>query len=138
MVICFDPTIEFMHTRVSQAPYSIRGNVWLLISSACLVPAALSVLQAYMQAKLASRYPRWQDLVFQGLDWLVLGALMPIIYYLGKRFPLAHGHWKLPLTVHLVGSLGLCAGWASLGILAGMVLHTYPAEGPLLFQLGVD
>ena len=131
MVVCFDPTIEFMHTRVRQAPYSIRGNVWLLISSACLVPAALSVLQAYMQAKLTSRYPRWQDLVFQGLDWLVLGALTPIIYYLGKRFPLAHGHWKLPLTVHLVGSLGLCAGWASLGFLAGMVLHTYPAEGPL-------
>src|ERR1022692_2979245 len=54
-----------------------------------------------------------------------------MIYYLGKRFPLATGEWKRPLVVHLVGSLGLCAGWASLGMLAGLLLNTYPAEAPL-------
>lgn len=119
-----------MEIRI-QTPLSTKRRTWLLISSACSVPAALSALQVYVQSRLANLPVRWQDLVFQVCDWLFLGALTPIVYYLGRRFPLARSHWKIPLAAHLVGSLGLCTGWASLGILAGLLLHTYPAEGPL-------
>ena len=101
------------------------------MSSACVVPAALSVSEAYMQAKLQHRPVRWQDLTFWGSDWILLGMLLPGIYYLGKRFPLSREHLKRSVMVHLAGSLGLCIGWASLGILIGIPLHTYPAEGPL-------
>jgi two-component system LytT family sensor kinase len=120
-----------MDTRVQGISHSIGRRVWLLISFAWIVPAALSVLEAYIQSKLASKPVRWQDLAFQGCDWLLLGTLTPIIYYLGKRFPVTRDEWKLPLAVHLAGSLGLCVGWASLGILCGLLLHTYPAERPL-------
>jgi signal transduction histidine kinase len=104
---------------------------WLLIAAACLVPAALDVLQTSMQARLDGRSARWQDLVFQGGEWLFLGALTPIAYVLAKRFPFRRERWRRTLAAHAVGALVLCLGWASLGLLLGLVLRRYPAEGPL-------
>ncbi|MGQ0712887.1 MAG: sensor histidine kinase [Gemmatimonadaceae bacterium] len=104
-------------------------RVWLLISSACIVPAALGVFQAYMQARLVGNAARWQDLVFEGGEWLFLGALLPITYHLGKRFPLRAGHWRRSLFVHLGGALALCVAWATLGLLLGSVLQRFPAQG---------
>ena len=106
------------------------ARAWFLMSSACVVPAALSVLEAYMQAELHHRPVRWQDLLFWGSDWILLGMFIPGIYYLGKRFPLSRGPLK-SVMIHVAGSLGLCIGWASLGILIARLLNTYPAEGPL-------
>lgn len=109
-----------------------RGRrIWLLISAACVVPAALDGLQTYMKAKLGGG-GSWQDVVFQGSEWLFLGALTPMTYYLGKRFPLQRTRWKRALAAHVAGALGLCVGWASLGVLLGMILHRYPAGGNLL------
>jgi two-component system, LytTR family, sensor kinase len=104
---------------------------WLLIAAACLVPAGLDVFQSYMQARLAGQPARWQDLVFQGAEWLFLGALTPITYVLAKRFPFRRSHWLRTLAVHIGGALALCFGWASLGLLLGILLQRYPAHGPL-------
>ena len=111
--------------------HSRERRVWLLIPAACVVPAMLDVLQAYMQAKLDGRSARWQDLVFQGSEWLFLGTLTPITYYLARRFPLRRERWKRSLAAHVLGALVLCIGWASLGVLLGLVLHRYPAQGRL-------
>lgn len=108
-----------------------QHRVWLLIAAACTVPAALDVLQTWMQARLAGETARWQNLVFQGGEWLFLGALTPIAYVLGRRYPLGRAQWKRSLPVHLAGASALCLGWASLGLLLGVVLQRYPAEGPL-------
>lgn len=110
---------------------SLERHVWLLISAACLAPAVLDVLQAFMQAKLDGRSARWQDLVFQGSEWLFLGALTPIAYHLGRRFPLRRKQWKRSLAAHVVGAFALCIGWASLGVLLGLLLRRYPAQGRL-------
>jgi two-component system LytT family sensor kinase len=107
------------------------GRIWLLIAAACIVPAILDALQAFMQARLDGHPARWQDMVFQGTEWLFLGALTPITYVLGRRFPLQRAHWPRTLAVHLAGALGLCVGWATLGVLLGMLLHRYPAQGHL-------
>lgn len=72
-------------------------RVWLLIALACTVPAALDTLQTWMQAQLSGEPVRWQNLVFQGMEWLFLGALTPIAYCLGNRFPLDRGRWKRSL-----------------------------------------
>ena len=104
-------------------------RIWLLISAACLVPAALGVFQAYMQARISGDSPRWQDLAFEGGEWLFLGALLPITYHLGKRFPFRSVQWKRSLIVHLAGALALCVAWATLGLLLGLVLDRYPAMG---------
>jgi two-component system LytT family sensor kinase len=106
-------------------------RLWLLIPVACVVPAVLDALQAYLQARLDGRPPRWQDILFQGTEWLFLGALTPITYYLGKRFPLRRERWAGTLAIHLLGALGLCFGWASLGVLLGLALNRYPAQGNL-------
>lgn len=73
----------------------------------------------------------WGGVIFSGSEWLFLGALTPITYYLGRRFPLRRHDWQRPLAVHIAGALALCVGWASLGILLGLLLHRYPAQGNL-------
>ena len=107
-----------------------RGDsrVWLLIAAACIVPAALDTLQTYAQARLAGSDPRWQDLVFQGTEWLFLGALTPITYVLGRRFPITREHWPRAVAVHFAGAALLCIGWASLGVLLGNLLGRFPAD----------
>ena len=89
----------------------------MLISAACIVPAALDSLQAYLQARLSGRPIQWGDVVFQGIEWLFLGALLPIVSLLAR---------KRSVLVHLVGASVLCVGWASLGVALGTLLHRYP------------
>lgn len=96
------------------------------------MPAVLDVLQEYIKARLSGQPAVWQNLVFQGSEWLFLGAMTPITYYLGRRFPFRRACWKRTLAVHAVGAIGLCIGWASLGVLLGWLLDTYPAQGNLL------
>ena len=107
-----------------------RGDtrVWLLIAAACIVPAALDALQTYAQSKITGDQPRWQDLVFQGTEWLFLGGLTPITYYLGRRFPLSRGDWPRTISVHFAGAAALCIAWASLGVMLGNLLGRFPAD----------
>jgi two-component system, LytTR family, sensor kinase len=121
-----------LHPHASFITRSKERWIWLLISAACLIPALLSVLQPYVQARLESRSVSWQDVIFQVSEWLFLGALTPITYYFARRFPLVRAKWRSTLGAHLVGALGLCIGWASLGMLLGLALHRYPAAGPPL------
>jgi two-component system LytT family sensor kinase len=102
-------------------------RVWLLIAAACLVPAALDSLQTYFQARLSGDPPNWRAIVFQGTEWLFLGALTPITYFLAQRFPLRGAGWTRALAVHAAGALVLCVAWASLGVLLGEALGRYPA-----------
>jgi two-component system LytT family sensor kinase len=119
------------HLPVPPAHRAWERRVWLLIPAACVVPAVLSVLQTYMQARLNGDAARWQDMVFEGSEWLFLGALTPITWTLARRLPLRREGWKRTLAAHLAGSLGLCAGWASLGVLLGHMLDRFPAQGNL-------
>lgn len=120
-----------MQAEISVIDPAKERRVWVLISAACVVPALLSVVQQYIVARLDGRSARWQDLVFSGGDWIVLGALTPIAYFLGKRFPLERNQWKPRIAVHVASALVLAVGWASLGMVLGMMLHRFPAEPPL-------
>ena len=119
------------HLPVPPAGRGWERRIWLLIPLACVVPAALGVLQTFMQARLNGDPPRWQDMVFEGGEWLFLGALTPITWFLARRFPLRRARWKRTLAAHLAGALGLCLGWATLGVLLGLLLNRYPAQGNL-------
>jgi two-component system LytT family sensor kinase len=114
-----------------KATLPVRRRLGLLITSACLVPAVLGGLQQYMQGRISGYGSQWQQVVFQAAEWLFLGALTPIVYILGKRFPVSPDRWKLAVLVHVGGALLLCFGWASLGILLGTLLNIFPAGGPL-------
>ncbi|MPY89947.1 MAG: hypothetical protein GEU99_18745 [Luteitalea sp.] len=127
--------IEARQQQVPGVDRATERRIWLLISAACIVPAVLGVLQAYMQAQLERRPARWEDLVFEGGEWLFLGALLSITYHLGRRFPLRRTRWTRALAAHVAGALGLCLGWASLGVLLGHVLNRYPAGNYLSWIL---
>jgi len=73
----------------------------------------------------------WGQVVFAGTEWLFLGALTPITYLLARRFPLRRDKIGRILAAHVAGALALCVGWASLGIALGLLLNSYPADGPL-------
>jgi signal transduction histidine kinase len=102
-------------------------RVWLLIAVACTVPAALDAVQTFVQARLNGEAARWQDLVFQGAEWLFLGALTPITYYLARRVPLTPERRTRAIFIHIAGALALCLGWATLGVILGTILGRYPA-----------
>jgi len=124
------------HSMAPGSPGSRRGRrIWLLISAACLVPAVLDATQAYLQARLGGEPARWQDVVFQGTEWLFLGALLPITYTLAQRVPLSRTTWRRALVVHGAGALALCLGWATLGVLLGYALGRYPAGNYLSWIL---
>ncbi len=98
----------------------------MLISAACLVPATLDAIQAYLQVRLSGRPMQWDDVIFRGSEWLFLGALLPIVSFLARRFPLRSDTWKHTVAVHLAGAFVLCVGWASLGVALGTALRRYP------------
>ena len=106
---------------------------WLLIAAACLVPAVLDALKSYLNARyVGSGVVDWSDVIFAGVEWLFLGALTPIAYVLAQRFPLSREKLGRSLAVHFLGSLLLCFGWATLGLILGIVLDRYPAQENLL------
>jgi two-component system, LytTR family, sensor kinase len=109
-------------------PSSTRPHrIWLVISGACLVPAVLDALQTYFQAVFNGEPVQWQAVVFQGTEWIFLGALLPVTYHLGRRFPLGRERWKSALAVHIAGAMVLGLGWATLGVALGELLGRYPA-----------
>ena len=86
-------------------------RLWLLIAAACLVPAVLDAFQTYLQGRLGGDGPpAWRFILWQGTEWLILGALTPITYYLGRRFPLRRGRLARNVAVHAVGAMVLCVG----------------------------
>lgn len=102
-----------------------------MIPAACLVPAALDAWQTYMQARLGGQQPDAASIVFMGLEWVFLGALTPIAYHLGRRFPIGRETVRRNLPVHIGGALLLCVGWASLGVALRYALGMASRRGEL-------
>ena len=118
-------------------PLSIRRfltayRIRLSISAAFAVPAALSVLQVYIQSKLLRQGVKWQDLVSNGGEWLLVGIFTPLIYQLGRHFSFSRTRLRVWFIVHSAGALGLCVGLTSLVFCLGKLLHTLPLQGTLL------
>lgn len=103
--------------------------VWLLVVAACSVPGVLDVLQTWTQAQLLNEPVRWQILLFQGIQWLCLGAMTPIVYLLGRRYPLGRDIWRRALPIHVAGALTFCIGSVSLGLTLATVLNRYSSLG---------
>ena len=107
-----------------------RTPRWLLIAAVSLVPATLSALDGYLQARLAGqrRIP-WPYVIFSSSEWLFLAALTPIVIVLARRVPLRRDRLGRIIAIHAVGAMLLCVGWATLGISLGRVLGTFPWQG---------
>lgn len=84
-----------------------------------------------MTSRQGGRGPDWGDVIFAGSEWLFLGALTPITYVLARRYPLRREAMGRTIAAHAMGALVLCFGWATLGVLLGLLLRRYPAQGNL-------
>ncbi len=102
---------------------------WLLIAAAALVPAVLAASQTYVQGRFGNEGVSWRDVFFSGSDWLLLGPVTPIAYFLARRFPLRRDAIGRSAAVHAAGVVALCVGWATMGLLVGFALDHYPARG---------
>ena len=60
-----------------------------------------------MQARIAGESASWRAVVWQASEWLMLGALTPITYYLSRRFPLRQPHLTRNVGIHVCGALAL-------------------------------
>jgi two-component sensor histidine kinase len=112
-------------------PASGSRPYWLLIAAACLVPAVLDAFKSYMNSRLSGHGADWGDVIFAGAEWLFLGALTPITYVLARRYPLRREAIGRTVAAHVAGALALCIAWASLGVLLGLLLNRYPAQGDI-------
>jgi two-component system, LytTR family, sensor kinase len=92
-------------------------RLWLIIFGACVVAGALDSFQSALQGLLAEGRIGWGVVVFQGSEWLFLGALTPITYFLGQRYPVRRPRLGRSLAVHVSGAAVLCIGWALMGVL---------------------
>jgi hypothetical protein len=102
---------------------------WILLSAASLVPALLEALQSYFQGRIdPDNAAGWRWIFWSSFEWIILGALIPITYVLGKRFPLRRPHLARHLAVHAAGAMLLCIGWAGLGMAVGTLLGTTPGS----------
>lgn len=109
-----------------------RSRAWLIIPVASLVPAFLDAGQTYVKS-LIDETPgiAWNSVAFQGMEWIFLGILAPITWFISRRIPFRRDQWKRVAAAHGAGALLLCIGWASLGILVGRWLDAWIAQGPI-------
>jgi signal transduction histidine kinase len=107
----------------------MRRHPWILLSAASLVPAILEIVQSYFQWRLnPENAPGWRWVLWSALEWVVLGVLIPLTYFLGRRFPLRQPGLGRNLAIHAVGALLMCVGWAGIGLGVGTLLGTTPAS----------
>ena len=104
------------------------GRLWLVIAAACIVPAVLDGALTYVQGVLAGRVPGWQEIFWQANEWLILGALTPLVYWLARRYPLRPPIIGRNLLAHIGGALLLCIGWATTGASLRWVLGIGPTQ----------
>ncbi len=106
----------------SSAVRAVR--LWIIVAAVCLVTAVLDGFQAYMQARIVGEPVSWRAVVWQAGEWVILGALTPIIYQLSRAFPLRRPHLARNLSVHVGGALALCVAWAGAGVGMRLLLGT--------------
>jgi two-component sensor histidine kinase len=107
----------------------------LFLSAACLVPAVLDGIQTYLQGRIGAYDAGWRNIGWSFGEWVFLGALTPITFYLGTRYPLRRPIPPRNLLVHLGGALVLCIGWAAAGHTMRIVLGMYSPNSDRTRQL---
>ena len=93
-----------------------------------MVPAVLDGSLTYVQGVLAGRPPSWPEVFWQANEWLILGALTPLVYWLARRYPLRPPIVGRNLLAHVGGALLLCIGWATAGASLRWVLGIGPTQ----------
>lgn len=85
----------------------------MLASVVWIVPAIFATLDAAVQWRLHGWEPlSLQELLFSGGDWLIYGALTPVIFWAARRWPVARPHFTRRAWLHLGFAILFCFCWA--------------------------
>jgi two-component system LytT family sensor kinase len=130
-----DPAVRAVAPSAGQSTVSPerRRRLWLLFAAAWLVPATLEGFETYMQGMVAGQGPAsWRSVVWQGSDWLIVAALSPLIFLLGRKLPLQRPRLGLKLLIHFGAALLLCVVWASAGAWVAWLVRAAPPQASRL------
>lgn len=90
--------------------------IWALVSLMWIGPGILAAVEAYLSIRYGGwTMGTWQDIVFQGVDWMIYGLLTPLVFLLSRRYPLDRDKLARHIPLHFVASIILCAAWAGTG-----------------------
>src|SRR6185437_8066442 len=87
----------------------------MLVSAAWIVPALLGGLDSAAQQRIWGQPHDGRAVLFTTIDWLLYGAITPLVFLLAAHFPLARGRLRRRIALHLVAALVFCAVWAAAG-----------------------
>jgi two-component sensor histidine kinase len=103
-----------------------------MLTIAAIAPGILEGTTAFLREALDPRPGiNWGGVVFETLEWLLLGSLMPVTYYMARRFPIQRLGWRRALVVHILGALSLGILWTAFGIPLGRAFNIPYAQGPV-------
>lgn len=100
-----------------------RVRPWMLVSAVWLAPALLATLSEVAQRRLHGEAPAsTRDLLWAGGDWLVYAVLVPPVFAVARRWPIARPHAAGRALLHLLFALLFCVAWATCGKLLQLSL----------------
>jgi signal transduction histidine kinase len=85
----------------------------MLASAVWIMPAVFATIDAAVQWRLHGGDPvSLGELLFSGGDWLIYGALTPVIFWAARRWPVARPHFASRVWLHLSFAVIFCLCWA--------------------------
>jgi signal transduction histidine kinase len=104
---------------------------WPLILGVWMVPALLAAFETYMFWRMSGRdYPLWRAVAMQGPAWLAYALLTPVIFALGRRFPLQRPRLGRNVAVHLAAALTAGLLYACVSTVASKAFTPLPRPTP--------
>ncbi|HEX2167807.1 MAG TPA: histidine kinase [Longimicrobiales bacterium] len=101
-----------------------KWKLWLVLLGAATLLGLLEAAQGYAGAAAMGRTRSWPEMLRSTMpSWYVLLALLPLIVWLSKRFPLDPARWKRALPLHLIAAATFAvlhvtiSGWLSIHVL---------------------
>jgi uridine kinase len=114
-------TIRWLANRQRWLVFGLYGGAWTIMG---LVGA--SQYNLLLSSYFATPVSRMTLVGWQLLVWYFWGALTPMVFWLGRRFPLERGRWLRHLSLHVVA--GLAFALAHLAFAAFMEQQVLPHD----------
>jgi two-component sensor histidine kinase len=113
--------------------FLMRVRPWMLVSALWLAPAVFATIGHLGESRLhGESTPSAQELIWTGGDWLVYAVLVPPVFAVSRRWPIARPLVTRRALLHLLFATLFCVAWATCGKLLQAALGFIFRRGELL------